>query len=138
MENYIKVTENVPELYSIAQLKKDNPEVSFPRSLSKEMLESYGVYEFTYQDMPEFDPATEKAVYGDFQEIDGKWFLVYNVEPLTSEEISRVAISKKEERRLAFTQHADPVFFKWQRGEATQEEWVAAVAAVKAFYPYDN
>lgn len=38
-------------------------------------------------------------------------------------------------RRAAYVEQADPVFFKWQRGEATEADWQAAVAAVKAQYP---
>jgi len=30
---------------------------------------------------------------------------------------------------------ADPLFFKWQRGEATQEEWLAKVAEIRQLYP---
>lgn len=38
-------------------------------------------------------------------------------------------------RRAAYAESADPVFFKWQRGEATESDWLAAVAAVKAQFP---
>lgn len=38
-------------------------------------------------------------------------------------------------RRAAYMEQSDPVFFKWQRGEATEAEWKAAVAAVKAQFP---
>lgn len=30
---------------------------------------------------------------------------------------------------------ADPQFFRWQRGEASKEDWLAAVAGVKARFP---
>lgn len=38
-------------------------------------------------------------------------------------------------RRAAYAAESDPVFFKWQRGEATEQEWLDAVAAVKAAHP---
>jgi hypothetical protein len=38
-------------------------------------------------------------------------------------------------RKKAYADRADPIFFKWQRGEATQEEWLAAVQDVRAQYP---
>lgn len=44
----------------------------------------------------------------------------------------------REERRLAYMQEADPLFFKWQRGEATQAEYEAAVEAVRARFPYPS
>ena len=34
--------------------------------------------------------------------------------------------------RAAYAQYSDPVFFQWQRGEKTEAEWRAAVAAVQA------
>lgn len=38
-------------------------------------------------------------------------------------------------RRLAYQEISDPVFFKWQRGEATEQEYLDAVEQVKADYP---
>lgn len=39
-------------------------------------------------------------------------------------------------RLTAYEQQSDPLFFKWQRGDATEAEWRAAVAKVKADNPY--
>lgn len=38
-------------------------------------------------------------------------------------------------RRIAYQQDADPLFFKWQAGEATEEEWRAARVAVRTSNP---
>ena len=38
-------------------------------------------------------------------------------------------------RKAAYREESDPRFFKWQRGEATEAEWIAAVNAIKARYP---
>lgn len=38
-------------------------------------------------------------------------------------------------RRAAYAAEADPIFFLWQRGEATQAEWLAKIAEIKARYP---
>jgi hypothetical protein len=37
--------------------------------------------------------------------------------------------------RGALAAEADPLFFRWQREECLKEEWLAAVAAVKARFP---
>ncbi|MBN8629832.1 MAG: hypothetical protein J0L76_03135 [Rhodobacterales bacterium] len=37
--------------------------------------------------------------------------------------------------RAALAAEADPQFFRWQRGEADKEDWLAAVAGVKARFP---
>ena len=38
-------------------------------------------------------------------------------------------------RRAAYQAEADPLFFNWQRGEATQAEWLAKVEEIKARFP---
>ncbi len=37
--------------------------------------------------------------------------------------------------RFALVAEADPLFFRWQREEATHEDWLASVAAVRVRYP---
>ena len=38
-------------------------------------------------------------------------------------------------RRAAYSAEADPLFFMSQRGEATQAEWLAKIAEIRARYP---
>ena len=38
-------------------------------------------------------------------------------------------------RRAAYQVEADPLFFKAQRGEATQADWLAKVEEIKARFP---
>jgi hypothetical protein len=37
--------------------------------------------------------------------------------------------------REALVSEADPLFFQWQRGEVAKEDWLAAVAEIKARFP---
>ena len=39
-------------------------------------------------------------------------------------------------RQVAYRSEADPLFFKWQRGEAEQQEWLDKVAEIRARFPY--
>lgn len=39
-------------------------------------------------------------------------------------------------RRAAYAETSDPIFFEFQRGDKTQQEWLDAVKAVKAANPY--
>lgn len=39
------------------------------------------------------------------------------------------------QRAAAYRAEADPLYFKWQRGEATREDWLLSVAAVKERFP---
>jgi hypothetical protein len=38
-------------------------------------------------------------------------------------------------RHAAYVAESDPIFFKYQRGEATKEEWLAKVEEIKDRYP---
>jgi hypothetical protein len=42
------------------------------------------------------------------------------------------------QRQRAYQTEADPLFFKAQRGEATQDEWLAIIANIKARFPYQE
>lgn len=46
-----------------------------------------------------------------------------------------IAAALSNRRHYAYITESDGLFFKWQRGEATKEEWLAAVAKVQAEYP---
>ncbi len=39
-------------------------------------------------------------------------------------------------RQKAYAKEADPLFFKWQRGEATKEEWETKIAEIRDKYQY--
>lgn len=45
---------------------------------------------------------------------------------------------QSELRAKAYTIKSDPIFFEWQRGTKTQQEWLDAVDQVKLQYPYKS
>jgi len=51
---------------------------------------------------------------------------------LTALEPARIAT---ENRRVAYISESDPLFFKWQAGEATQEEWATKRQEIKERFP---
>jgi hypothetical protein len=60
-------------------------------------------------------------------ELDAAWPQVQYDQQVASVEAARLSAYEKE---------SDPLYFKWQRGDATEAEWRAAVAKVKADNPY--
>lgn len=38
-------------------------------------------------------------------------------------------------RKSAYQQEADPLYFKWQRGESTQQAWLDKIAEIRQRYP---
>jgi hypothetical protein len=61
------------------------------------------------------------------QECDAAWPVVQYVNSKTVVE---------RQRRWAYAESADPLFFAWQHGDATEQEWLDAVQAVKDAHPY--
>jgi len=60
-------------------------------------------------------------------ELDAAW-------PQVQYEQQRAAI--ETQRRNAYTQEADPLFFSYQRGEATEQDWLDAVESIRTRFPY--
>lgn len=58
---YVKVTNGSVDTYpyTIGQLRRDNPQVSFPKQIPSDMLADFGVYEVTESDKPDFNERTE-------------------------------------------------------------------------------
>jgi len=44
----------------------------------------------------------------------------------------------KASRAHAYATEADPLFFKAQRGEIAEQEWLDAVEAIRTRYPYPS
>jgi len=52
--------------------------------------------------------------------------------PLTVEQLNAIADAQ---RAAAYRDEADPLFFKYQRGEATKEAWLASIDSIKSRFP---
>jgi hypothetical protein len=71
---------------------------------------------------------------------EGKWSVVDPEpepapEPPTPEELAAIAQAK---RQAAYTAEADPLFFKWQAGEATEAEWLSKREEIRTRFPYPS
>jgi len=44
----------------------------------------------------------------------------------------------KQNRSSAYTKESDPHFFKYQRGEITEQEWLDKIEEIKERYPYEQ
>lgn len=99
---YIRITNGQPENYTIGQLRKDNPNTSFPRQIPPATLEAYGMY-------PVFDtpqPATtelQTAVQSGYeQDAKGNWVKTWVVRDLYSDQLDEngaVIKSKAEQEQ---------------------------------------
>jgi hypothetical protein len=86
---FIKLTNGVPETYTIGQLRKDNPNVSFPKDIPLETLASYNVYPLTVADRPSYNNLTEDTVLNTPTEVNGAWIQSYSVVQKSQEDAER-------------------------------------------------
>lgn len=97
---YLKLTNDIPENYTIGQLRRDNPNTSFPNTISNEILASFDVYPYTHDEIPSINDKTQKIVDGDFiQDENGNWSKIWNIINKTQEEIDLWIETKSNEIR---------------------------------------
>jgi len=97
---HIKLTNGTPEIYSIGQLRRDNPQTSFPKQPSDELLAEWDVYPYVMAAKPDHDPLTEKVSQGPIEQIDGVWTKTWSVEQLPEEQ-AKEQVRGKRDRLLA-------------------------------------
>jgi hypothetical protein len=102
--------------YSLEALKRDNPNVSFPRTPSNEALAEHGVFPVVAQEPPTFDIATQDVTQLPPSLVDGEWRQNWQITDLTAEQgaertaTEALAVRADRTRRLAacdWTQLAD-------------------------------
>lgn len=104
--NYCKpINETTAEHYNLRQLKKDNPQVSFPAAwfaadANPAGLADYGVYPYSAPEQPSFDPLAEKVQKGDILLASGEWTLQWIAVPLDADELVEVAEQQKATAKM--------------------------------------
>lgn len=125
--------------YSVNQLRLDNPNVSFPANPPAQTLKEYGVFLVTAVEPPDYNTDTHAIEDGTPVLKKGVWTQVWNSVALTPEQVAQrlqdLAADREIRRADAYRTKSDPLFFKWQRGEATEQQWLDKVAEIKAAYP---
>jgi len=102
---HVKITNGNVDTYpyNVGQLRRDNPNTSFPKKIPAEMLESYGIYTVVYTDTPNINDRTQKAEQASTPSlIDGAWTIVWTTSSKTAEETQAwddgVALSNRGKR----------------------------------------
>ena len=93
---YVKITNGIPAKYTIGKLRRDNPNTSFPKSVSDAVLASYDVFPLSPTDSPAYDH-TKNVVEGTPVQLSGVWTQVWDVSDASSEEIA----SRNEAQSIA-------------------------------------
>jgi len=114
--------------YTAGNLRRDNPNVSFPKNIPNGVFARYGVYPVGYQAAPEYDPLTHRLEHSNLPEREitgyttnedatdpvtgeinfeqvglpkysGRWVLTKTVVALTAEQIAAATDAKAKEMR---------------------------------------
>jgi hypothetical protein len=100
---YVRVEEGsvIQFPYRVADLKRDNPNVGFPKNLSDEMLAEYGVYPVQPTERPAVNPlqTTRVSPLPALNEETGAWELVWVVKDLPADEV-RELVNEERDRRI--------------------------------------
>lgn len=104
---FVKIVDGVPTPYSQSQLRRDNPNVSFPRDLTDEVLLEFGAYKVKPPIKPDFNEDTQKLLEGDLAYIDGAWRKLVTVVDLSPEELQSKRDAKIRELTMAIQLHLD-------------------------------
>jgi hypothetical protein len=93
---YIKLTNGKPENYSIGQLHRDNPQTSFPKNPSDELLAEWGMYPVTELPRPSYNEHTHYLKASDFYQAEGKWQMHYSAEPLPQAQVTQTMRAERD------------------------------------------
>ena len=113
--------------YSEEQLKIDNPQVSFPKIIPDQILAEYNVYRVIRENQPAVSYKQNLSEGIPVNE-NGIWKQVWVI---TDKSLDEINVIHESYRKQAYIDESDPLFFKWQRGEATQQEWLDKVNEIK-------
>lgn len=107
---YVKASNQTVEKfpYTLNDLKKDNPNASFPKRPSEDMLAEWGVYPVRVIPAP-VTAANEAAEPADPILENGEWVQGWTVRALTQDEIKQKIEMHKEILQAAVTDHMNAV-----------------------------
>ena len=115
----IKLTEGRSREYTFGQLKRDNPNVSFPSDISEEILAEYGVYKVAMVPAPDADSKTHRVV-SRFELVGEVWTQAWSIEelPIDSAEANVRAV------RNSLLNKTDWIVLRSQeQGGSIPDEW---------------
>lgn len=98
---YIKTTNGQIDKfpYTVGQLRRDHPNVSFPKQIPAEDLAAFGVYSVDAVAPPVYDSRTQTVEQNQPTLTDGKWEISWTVINKTSEELAQQDAEKAAQVR---------------------------------------
>jgi len=135
---YVLVQGGVARSYSVTDLRRDNPQTSFPKTPGEALLAEWGIFPLKRTEQPAANP-TKNITEGAPAQQAGEWVQTWVITAATPAEVMQRAAQQAEQvsqqRQAAYVVEADPLFFKAQRGEVALSDWLAKVNEIKARFP---
>jgi len=136
---HLKLTNGTPAKYTLGQLRRDNPQTSFPKLIPDELLASYDVYPYTRPKPDEYDSLAWRLIDDEFVNVNGAWMLPYKLEALPLEDAQR----NIRNRRDSLLQETDwVVIMHTEKGTNIPMDWEVYRQALRditaqAGFPYE-
>ena len=109
---FVKVTNGQAQAnYTIGDLRRDNPHVSFPRNISDEVLASFSVFRVTEIPAPDYDSRTHRLVTQAPALVNGTWV------------VTRVAVAKDQAQIDSETAQAAANVRSERDGKLDNSDW---------------
>lgn len=142
---YVKLTNGTVDTYpyNVGQLRRDNPNTSFPKQIPDDTLAEYGVYKVTIPDTPSYDERTQTLSQNGQPHKEGdQWVVGWAVTDKTAEEIQQYDDNAAEANRTQrdnLLAETDWVVIKAQEtGVAVDAAWAAYRQALRDITAHTN
>tara|TARA_R110000744_G_scaffold159980_5_gene276162 strand:- start:9481 stop:9939 length:459 start_codon:yes stop_codon:yes gene_type:complete len=99
---FVKITSDSVDQYpyTVGDLRRDNPNTSFPKTVREATMADYGMYPVGYEAAPDYDPLTHRLQHSSIPSlVDGEWKLTKTVVALTEDQITAATNAKATEVR---------------------------------------
>ena len=127
---YVKITNGNVDTYpyNVGQLRRDNPNTSFPKQMPTDMLESYGVYSVAQAEQPSYTPRTQNIAKESTPSfVNDVWVVGWDVTEKTTEEITdydNAVASDSRATRNRLLSETDWVSIKARElGQTIPQDW---------------
>lgn len=130
---YLKINNGQIEKYpyTVYELRTDNPNTSFPQTMTDDALAEWGVLPVKPVERPQADH-TKNVKEDTPQFINGEWVQVWEVTPASDDELLQRILELRAEAYPPMSDYLDGVV----KGDQAQiDKYIADCLAVKAKYP---
>lgn len=129
---FVKITNGQPQAnYTIGDLRRDNPNVSFPRNISDETLATYNVFKVTHAPDPAYNARTHRLVTQTPTLVDGKWTVTKIAVEKDQSQIDNEAAEKALEVRLLRDEMLSATDWRFRSDMAPSQAWIDYCQALR-------